>query len=292
VIGPLAANFQGFGPEGLVALESVNDLKLEGLGFENVYGGLYLLGGPIDVFRCRFRQCMYGVFYNSASTALHVWESTFLDGAPGGIGIWCNNAGQDILIENSTFISYNPGIHIQWSSFAVVSRCSLSGGTGIQFADGSIGAIRDCVVQSSGNYCVAVVTESVVTLERNSLSGAAYNLTLTDFAVVNGSENILSDASSTAIRCAQCFTQDFHGNHILNGGGYSVKLADYSTPPDRTVDLTGNYWGTDAAAQISAWIWDGHDDPTLHGFVDFEPFAGGPVRGEQRSWGAVKDLYK
>jgi hypothetical protein len=113
-----------------------------------------------------------------------------------------------------------------------------------------------------------------------------------DFPVVSGLENILSEARSTAIRCAQCFVQDFHGNHILSGGAYSVRLYDYLALPDRTVDLTGNYWGTDDPAQIAAWIWDGNDDPSIHGFVDFEPFTDGPIPTEESSWGAVKDLYR
>ena len=56
--------------------------------------------------------------------------------------------------------------------------------------------------------------------------------------------------------------------------------------------MSGNYWGTDDLAQISAWIWDGYDDPAIHGFVDFEPIADGPVSTELGTWGGVKALYR
>jgi hypothetical protein len=56
--------------------------------------------------------------------------------------------------------------------------------------------------------------------------------------------------------------------------------------------MTGNYWGTDSADSISAWILDGNDDSSVHAFVDFEPFSATPLPTERRSLGSVKSLYK
>jgi len=59
-----------------------------------------------------------------------------------------------------------------------------------------------------------------------------------------------------------------------------------------TIDMTDNYWGTTDEDQIAEWIWDGNDDPSIQAFVQYQPFASGPVGTEQQSWGQVKALYK
>jgi len=81
------------------------------------------------------------------------------------------------------------------------------------------------------------------------------------------------------------------GSHILNIGGASV-LLQYFYPPDIHLNLTGNYWGTPDSTQIAEWIIDGHDDPSIHAFVDFAPFSGQPQPAESKSWGEVKNLYR
>lgn len=291
VIGPLAPSFHDFGPKGLVVMDDVDGLRVQGVGLENVYDGMYLVGGPIEVSYCRFRGCEYGIAY-FGNTALHVRNSTFLDSTWLGNGIWCNNAGQSVLIEDSAFINCYGGVSFGATTDAVVSRCTITGGVGgIQYAGGSTGTIVDCRIEDQLNFNVGIITGSTVTLERNYLSGTARNITSVTRGAIRGSENILVDAWLAAIRCSLC-TSEFHGNHIFNGGGYTVALDNFQNLPAVTVDFTGNYWGTDDAGQITAWIWDGHDDPQIHAFVAFEPFADGPVPGQRRSWGEVKELYR
>jgi hypothetical protein len=60
------------------------------------------------------------------------------------------------------------------------------------------------------------------------------------------------------------------------------------------LDFTLNWWGTTDAEEIALWIRDGHDDPDGENliFIDYIPFLGGPVRVEQHSLSAVKELFR
>ena len=60
------------------------------------------------------------------------------------------------------------------------------------------------------------------------------------------------------------------------------------------LDFTLNWWGTTDADEIAEWIWDGHDDSSgnLLIYIDYIPFLGGPVRVEQHSLSAVKELFR
>lgn len=86
-------------------------------------------------------------------------------------------------------------------------------------------------------------------------------------------------------------------NHILKYRGEAVLVNGFPQPPNLTIDMTGNYWGTAIADSISAWIIDGNDPvipPRLpiHGFVDFEPFSSVPVETEKTSMGNVKAYFR
>jgi hypothetical protein len=50
--------------------------------------------------------------------------------------------------------------------------------------------------------------------------------------------------------------------------------------------------GIGIEARIAEHIWDGNDDPSIHGFVLYEPFATSQIGTEQQSWGQVKALYR
>jgi len=82
-----------------------------------------------------------------------------------------------------------------------------------------------------------------------------------------------------------------HDNHILNNGGYSVKINFYDSP-NYTLDLTNNYWGTADSTQIAAWIRDVHDDPKYNIEVKFVPFADQPLPAQSTSFGQLKARFQ
>jgi len=56
--------------------------------------------------------------------------------------------------------------------------------------------------------------------------------------------------------------------------------------------LTNNYWGTANAADIDQWITDQNDDPAILAEVLYTPFSGMALPSENKSWGAVKALFR
>jgi hypothetical protein len=59
-----------------------------------------------------------------------------------------------------------------------------------------------------------------------------------------------------------------------------------------TQDFRGNYWGTTDPDSIAAMIQDSTDYPEIHSTVLFEPFAGGPVPTEKKSFGSIKAMFR
>jgi hypothetical protein len=164
------------------------------------------------------------------------------------------------------------------------------GGIGIIFTDQSNGIVSDSRIEGfEGNGIVATYGPSV-DLQRNTITGGLRSLYVIAGSHVTGTGNEFTGAASTVILSSRGY-MEMHGNHFLNGGGMSVILDTFLSPPDATLDLSGNYWGTADGNQIAAWIHDGHDDPAIHGFVKYEPYSGVPVPTEQKSWGEVKTLY-
>jgi hypothetical protein len=102
---------------------------------------------------------------------------------------------------------------------------------------------------------------------------------------------VLGGGAFATIRVSNSDVQ-LHGSHILHGAGPSVYLETFLNPPIRTLDLTNNYWGTASADTIASWIYDGHDNPAIYGYVQFEPFSAGVIPIEKKSLGGVKGLYR
>ena len=77
----------------------------------------------------------------------------------------------------------------------------------------------------------------------------------------------------------------------LTEGEYAVYLEYFFEDP-AVQDFTNNYWGTTDPDSIAALIWDSNDDPEIHSTVLFEPFAGGPVSTEEKSFGSIKAMFR
>jgi hypothetical protein len=85
---------------------------------------------------------------------------------------------------------------------------------------------------------------------------------------------------------------DFTDNHILRKpGGWFARTSGYYPWDPVYIDLTHNWWGTDDADEISEWIYDGYDQENDHVYIVFEPFLGGPIATENKTWSDVKSLY-
>lgn len=171
----------------------------------------------------------------------------------------------------------------------LVVDCSVLRGTvGIQTSFAGTSQIINCTLTGQENVAVGVLGGSSVWANGNLITGAAQCFFVSGF--LGGVGNQLMGGSFATLRIFYPSVLDFHDNHILNGGGWSVRAQGGAQSP-WPIDLTNNFWGTDDAAQIAGWISDSHNDPASRLVVDFEPFHGQPVRTEETSFGRVKAAF-
>jgi hypothetical protein len=134
--------------------------------------------------------------------------------------------------------------------------------------------VRDNVLQGGGANLYVVGSGSRMIAERNSFAGP------TDW-------DMLFDLGDRGSLIA-------HNNHIDRAGSEHVIVTNgYAAGNDAVIDLGSNYWFEDGTpAQLDSLIHDGHDDPELHIFVNYEPILTEPVPAEKSSFGGVKALFR
>jgi len=84
--------------------------------------------------------------------------------------------------------------------------------------------------------------------------------------------NLVRDSRFSPVFFSSFGRAEMHGNDFLSAGPWLAYAESYGAPPPITLDLTGNYWGVEDAAEIAARVHDGHDDPLVRAIVLFEPF--------------------
>jgi len=285
-IGPEAAKSTPR-PKGIVGY-LVSDLTIIDLAVENIREGIYRSDGHLSVRNCSFRNCVCGIVAWT-DAGLLVEGSQFVCNTGNGIVTW--GPSSSVLVSECTFEN-DAGIGIaNGTADAIVQDCHFHHGVvGVSIQGLSSGTIIDCTFQDVLNYAIDVYHAHAV-LMNNTVSGGGGNLALDGQAVVSGSGNVFGGGSFATIYDVNSPDVNLHGNHILNAGGYSVKLAGFIYSPASYLDLADNYWGTSEPNQLAQWIWDKNDDPSIQAYVTYEPFSGGPVGTEEKSWGELKTLY-
>ena len=217
-------------------------------------------------------------------------ECSFVDESWAGIMTFAPS--RNVEIRGSSFVSNEVAVILDGTTDATISDCIITEcHSGVQYSSNTTGRIVDCIIEKLVNMGVIVTIGASVELSGNRILGGAACLQVYADSHATGSGNIFEGGSYATIRCVDC-TMDFHGNHILNAGEFSVRLLSFPNQPLGDIDLTNNYWGTSDSEQIAEWIEDGHDDPGIDGFVLYEPFSAGPMGSKRKSWGAVKNLYR
>ncbi len=290
IIGPQTVEYvPPARPKGIVAGD-IGDLTIESLTIENTRDGVYRWDGHLMMRECIVRACYAGVVAWTDGGML-VSDCGFIGNR--GDGIRTIGPSTDVLVEDCLFRGNEGGVHFgNGTTDAVVARCDFEGGlVGVTFSVYSSGSVGDSTFENVANYAIVLGIASYAHLEGNHVAGGGTNLALEGGSRVTGTGNVLGGGTYATIDEILADDQfPFHGNQILHAaGGYSVR---YGPGQTGNVDLTHNYWGTTDPAQIAEWIWDGNDDPSTWVIVDFEPFIGGPIPAESRTWGEVKDLYR
>jgi hypothetical protein len=284
IVGPRAANFSGYSPVGIFTGQGFS-LCVRRLSLRNLYDGMYIGSGNVEVTESSFQGCEGGI---SSFGRCAVYNCTFLDCAEGVLTFGANG----VQIRGSSFYSCSLGVSINnTSTGALVEDCRFTGGGGgVGVTEFSDCVVTNCTISDCGSGLVGNWFASMVA-EGNRVSRCVNGVYLLAQCRISGSGNVFDGGDNATLFLLHSYA-DLHGNHILKGSGWAVRLDGYVTQPEIFVDLTGNYWGTADRDSIEAWIKDGNDDPSIHGFVKFEPFSPVPVPEKKETMGGVKALFR
>lgn len=271
-----------------------SSLSIAAVTFQDTNYGTYVQSGEFIIEHCAFMRMWRGVrFLTSGSVVGSHFEGVTNCGIIGGY------PAASMTIEGCSFLDCAGTFNLQLIAAVTVMDCDMRGCDSAGLFDRSAGSMRRCMavdIPNSG-YGLAVYGPGSCLIAENLIDGGGYNVTFADGASnVVCERNILSGSRDQAIRITSC-TPRMRENHILKCVGEAVLVNGFPQPPNLTIDMTGNYWGTAIADSISAWIIDGNDPVIppylpIYGFVDFEPFSSVPVGTEKTTLGGAKALFR
>ena len=284
-IAPDVTDSSPDGPMGIATYLWITKLVVKGLTIEDVYDGLYVCG-QVEIAECRFRNSDKGIAYwdedGMIVRSCH-FENSYCGVSP--------MTASNVLIESCSFVANRKAVlNIGSTSVAVMNSVFTDNWIAIDYQQGASGSVQGCT--ATGEYAaIRLVDYSSIHLVDNALHGGLYCIVSTNNCDITAVANELLDGSDAVIALSRA-TATLHGNHILRSDGWSVWLPLYPDSPAVTLDMTGNYWGTTDGDQIAEWIFDGHDDPSIQAFVNYEPFEQQPIGTEPATLGRVKAMYR
>jgi hypothetical protein len=292
IVGPeaLAPDTEAFG----LVTNIGTSLTVENLTIEHVMTAVQGNGDRIEVRDCDISACADLGVDSLALFATRVLGCRFLNVDSIGVIVFggLNSVGVEIGgCHFESTVARGMGVDLQTRG-NVVHGCTFRGTrAGMQFTFGATGVVSDCYFEDIATVAIGALSSSNLQLSDCVTVGEMNNsLTVAQGSHVEGSGNILSGGSSATIEFVFSSTMNFHGNHILNAGGLSLR-AFGGDDPSAVLDLSNNYWGTGDATQIEEWIYDGNDHPSIEGTVEFRPFYGQPITTESSSFGRLKALF-
>ncbi len=292
IVGPTTPNFVGEGPKGVVAPLGISRLLVQDMTVENVKHGAYF-GGRSDLKNMRMQYCDIGAWEFTVGAQVDSCE--FRDNYD---GINTGDGCAHLAIAKCHFVDNNEGVAVNRTQDVEVDSCHFEATHwttgGIQYSDSSTGVVHDCTFTGTQDG-VSIRSTSDVTLERNDFHGQEYSLFVYDGSIVRGSKNVFR-GSYTAVRFETTSTAYLSGNHILKSGRWAAYCRGFNLYAV-DIDLRNNYWGTDSADSISAWIFDGNDpqDPFYEpnfSNVLYQPFSPLPVEAMESSVSSLKAQFQ
>jgi len=290
ILGPDEYNEFDLGPKGIYHPGSER-VHVSGISFQNFYVALRISGG-CEVDNCIFNFSYEGIAQIGAGicrvTNCEFHHQLFSY----GIASW--NA-TEFTVENCLFEKAK--VYFDGISNVTVSDCSFDGMIG-SFV-GSDGSFINNVAAVNYNHSLYISSHSQVLIqdcEFSVLPDGGRILHVVDYGTnVEINDSIFSGGWFATMHFRVSPTVVARGNHFIKGpesDAFTVRIQDWSIPFNGSIDLRGNYWGTDNPSLVAQWIYDGVDDPEIHVEVQYLPIADGPLPTEKISLGGLKAMYR
>jgi Right handed beta helix region len=288
IIGPETPPEKTIQRQGIEVL-GMSWIDIENLTVENMQYGIQV-GYSGRIAGCTVRSSKNVGIWATEAHRIAVENCEFYD-CDNGVNVFVFGSGHEwAYVENCKFWGGAVGVDSNHPQ-TTIAECQFNNptGAGVQFSFGGSGVVRNCRMDG-GNYGVIVTDNSTMELMDCDIRNSIWSAVQVTFSTLRGSGNILHGGAHYTLGVSSA-RLDFHGNHIMPGTEYSVKMHGYNIP-DAGVDLTGNFWGTTDSAEIAAWIWDGNDDPIFQAVVQYEPFSAVPLPSESKTMSDIKNMFR
>jgi len=299
IIGPADENFHPWPGRDVMIIKARNcgevkifDMTLEHSPWKIV--DYFPWNQRFEMARCVIREGNDGVKVACPGGG-SVTDSEFFD--LDNYGVHTTNPTNNFVVQNCTFTNVFSPAGADWSpSHLDVSDCTMDGGRlGVGFYGGATGSVTRCTMRNFENYGIGLNNPGAVTITDNIIEqtdGWGMYLGDADQAVITNNL-IRSETGGCLYLPYPCDGMVFEGNDLYRGNGEFAQTNDYwnYTPPVY-FHLGNNYWGTTDADEIQAHMIDGHVQDLVNMFIIFEPFEGGSVPTQTRSWDSLKAIYR
>jgi hypothetical protein len=273
-------------------------IDIQDLAFENVSEAIYTENTTVNISNSIFRHNRESVNVTSGG-GLWIQDCRFEYQPRNAIHVlsyfssYCE-VRDCVFVLDDYNIWAQEGLQILGASQSIVENCSFLGGDGgLTVGYGGSATVNNCHFQNQTWEAVTVILGATITLtncdflgiNRLTWSGANDNHIIARNCVFD-------QVGECTIRIGFTGGVDIQDCDLGRGTLGVVHLEDYCFKSPMLIDMRNNYWGTDNADSIQAWIRDSHDSPQTCGTVLYEPFEGSSTPTQITSWGALKSLFR
>nr|MEE4267708.1 right-handed parallel beta-helix repeat-containing protein [Candidatus Krumholzibacteria bacterium] len=270
------------------------ECTIKNLTIEHVYCGVYWSFGGLELEGCDIKG--EGPFFTGISAlcdrGLSVVDCHFELTGPNTFGIINDSPNACSEIRHCRFVGGAPFSGRGLSS-TILEDCTFeSSRSGVSFTHRGTGFLRNCQFNDCGASSVLLRNQAHLQLNDCSIEGGEMGVVVADTSSLVGTSNVIANTTDIGLWIRSQSVVNLTNSHLLPVSGPAVKCSFFFDEPDIFQELTHNFWGTNNPAEIAAMIVDGNDDPSIHSFINFMPFAGQPVSTESMTWDGVKALFR
>ena len=226
---------------------------------------------PMIVKNCIVEDCYAGLMLGKWGVGTEIINTAFLR-----------------IYSRAISASYGADIEVRGCTFHLVD----GGAKGVAISQDTHAHIVDCQFDFDGvGNGVVLYNSSIADVESCHFGVGFADITVGRLSHLNGTGNVLEGGTLCTIVFADEATANFTRNDIRHSTGPTVLLDHYDLFGEESLDFRHNYWGTDSADSIAAWVHDAQDDPNLAATVLFKPFRRKPYN-KKSHFGGLKGGFR